>query len=489
MQDLKALMARSGKTVDEVAAASGVSRSTLFRWRRGETANPNPREVDAVAMVLHIAPAELLTVIRGVATSEAGSPGGSSGPAGDSAMHTPHGLVVERDHAELQYDGRKYRATMRRHLLNHGPEPVTRYLVRVSVDRHPGDPVASNQLYRQQPLTFEELGLTAQCNGEPMAWEVKLDRDAFKEVWLCFHNPDVRFPLYAGQRATLEYSYTVGDDKWGQWFQRAVRLHTLQLSVRLAFPTELGAIVWGTETSATTEATPLPTPVSRSQADDVDVFDWSTVHPPLNARYRLEWKFRNRAAQSAGHPDLKLASDRMKAAGIRQQGDPVLAAVAVPFILPEEADAAKGVIDELLNAMQRVREHHVFSKGMGLAAPQIGISRAAAVVQPPGGDDVLVLLNPVIIAESAELDEHYEGCLSFFDVRGLVPRARRIEVEHSTLGGDKEIAVFEDALARLVAHEVDHLYGRLYTDRMPDGRQPISVKDYKEVGRPWTFDR
>jgi peptide deformylase len=415
----------------------------------------------------------------------------AGGVAGEHTAPSPArgsgGLIVEHDDAELRYDGRTFTATMRRRIVNTGPDPVTRYLVRVSIDRHPGDPDAANRLYRQRPLTFDELGLTARCGGEPMTWKVKLDRDSFKEVWLCFENERGRYPLYPGERSHLEYSYTVGDDKWGPWFQRAVRLPTLRLSVRLVFPAELAATVWGTYTSATAEATPLPTPITRRREDDADVFDWSTVDPPLNARYRLEWRFRGRDA-GAGRWDLRLGSDRMKAAGIVQQGDRVLRKVAEPFGLPEQAEEAGELIDELLAAMQRVREHHVFGKGMGLAAPQIGVSRAAAIVQPPGDEaEPIVLLNPCVIDESQETDEKYEGCLSFFDVRGLVHRPRRLELEHTAISGEPVISVFSDALARLVAHEVDHLYGRLYLDRMRPGVKPISVREYKGIGRPWAY--
>jgi peptide deformylase len=398
------------------------------------------------------------------------------------------GLIVEHDDAELRYDGHTFTATMRRRIVNAGPDPVTRYLVRVSVDRHPGDPDTSNRLYRQRPLTFEELGLTARCGGEPMSWKVKLDRDSFKEVWLCFENDRGRYPLYPGERSQLEYTYNVGDDKWGAWFQRAVRLPTIQLSVRLVFPAELAATVWGTYTSATAEATPLPTPITRRREDDTEVFDWSTVDPPLNARYRLEWRFRGRDEPGFTRSELRLASDRMKAAGIVQQGDRVLWDVAEPFSLPEQHDEASELIDELLTAMQRVREHHVFGKGMGLAAPQIGVSRAVALVQPPGDDaEPIVLLNPRVIDESEESDEKYEGCLSFFDVRGLVPRPRRLEVEHVAITGEPVISVFSDGLARLAAHEIDHLYGRLYLDRMRPEVKPISVREYKGVGLPWTY--
>ncbi|WP_433513749.1 peptide deformylase [Nonomuraea sp. CA-143628] len=180
------------------------------------------------------------------------------------------------------------------------------------------------------------------------------------------------------------------------------------------------------------------------------------------------------------------SSDRMKAAGILQVGDPILAAVATPFDLPAEADQAREVINALFAALQRIRELHVFAKGVGLAAPQIGIGRAAAIVIPHDPDaDAIVLLNPRIINASAEADEQYEGCLSFFDVRGMVPRPLTLEAEHTTLNGKTKITAFPYELARLVAHEIDHLAGRLYTSRMREGVKPIPVEEYRGIGQPW----
>jgi peptide deformylase len=399
------------------------------------------------------------------------------------------GLLVEDDHAELRYADGFYRATQRRQLFNAGTEPVTRYLMRISVDRYPGDPERSNRLYRERPLRLDQLGLTATCDGEEMAWQVKFDRDAFKEIWLLFENARGKFPLYPGQRATLAYSYAVDDGRWGPWFQRAVRLPTGHLSVRLVFPSEARPAVWGTETSTTAEAVPLRTPIAHHRDGTTDAYEWSTDDPPMGARYRLEWRFRaDEIADEAAGPDLRTSSDRMRAAGIVQHGDPVLRRTADPFNLPREAARAREVIDGLFAAIQRVSEHHVFGKGMGLAAPQIGIPRAAAIVRPPGDDaDPIVLLNPRLIAETGETDEQYEGCLSFFDVRGLVPRPRRLEIEHTNLDGDRAITAFTDGLARLVGHEVDHLYGKLYTDRMREGVRPIPVEEYRGIGQSWTY--
>ncbi|MFW5420735.1 peptide deformylase [Nocardiopsis sp. CNT-189] len=398
-------------------------------------------------------------------------------------------LFVDSDHAELRYHDGVYTARMRRRVVNGGTEPVSRYLVRISVDRYPGRPEHSNELYRRHPLAWEALNLKAACNNEPMRWTVKHDKDSFKEVWLCFDNEESRFPLYPGQAATLEYAYTVGEDQWGQWFQRAVRLPTNRIGVDLVFPAGLDPDAWGTETSTTAEAVPLRHPIKRTcQGDDV-VFSWSAQDPPIGARYRLEWRWRARPGGEP-RPLLRTSSDRMAAAGIVQDGDPALARSARRFRLPEEAAAAQETVDHLHRAIGRVREHHEFGKGMGLAAPQIGIDRAAAVVLPPDPDaSPLVLLNPRIIGSSAETDEHYEGCLSFFDVRGLVPRPRRIEVEHTAPEGATVITVFTDALARLVAHEVDHLHGIVYTRHMRPGLSPIPVEEYRGTGRPWRYRR
>jgi len=413
------------------------------------------------------------------------SPARCASPAASAAS----GLIVEDDHAELRYDGAFFRASQRRRLRNEGPDPVTRYMMRISVDRYPGQPERSNALYRARPLRWDELGLTAACDGEPMTWQPKADRDSFKEAWLCFENDQGRFPLYPGQHATLSYTYVVDDGRWGPWFQRAVRLPTDHLSVDLVFPAALDPVVWGTETSTTAEAVALRTPPPRRDNGDEAVFSWATADPPMGARYRLEWRFRARSADGRdSRPEMRLASDRMKAAGIIQAGDPVLSAQAALFDLPAEADEARDVIDRLFAGLQRVREQHVFGKGMGVAAPQIGISRAAAIVIPPDTDaEPLILLNPSVISESGETDEQYEGCLSFFDVRGIVPRPLQVKVACTSLDGRQHVVSLQTALARLAAHEIDHLHGLLYTDRMREGIHPIPVADYRGTGTAWRY--
>ncbi len=207
---------------------------------------------------------------------------------------TPGQLLVEHDEARLRYTAGTYHALMRKTLTNLTDAPITRFLIRVAVDRFPEDPSRSNRYYRENPLTLAELDLTASCGGEPMEWEVKLDRDAFKEFWLLFRNPQARFPLYPSESASIEYTYTVSDHKWGNWFQRAVRLPTRRLSIQLAFPESLHPVVWGIESSLATGALPLRTALAQQRQEGQHIFDWATEEPPLQTRYRLEWMFRRR---------------------------------------------------------------------------------------------------------------------------------------------------------------------------------------------------
>jgi peptide deformylase len=418
----------------------------------------------------------------------------------------PHavGLVVAHEKSQLSYSGGAYRCRVRRDLVNAGKEPVTRYLVRISVDRYPGEPERSNRHHRRDPLTWTELAFGARCGDESMDWYPKVDRDALKEIWLLFANDTSRFPLYPGCQATIEYVYTVGEHKWGHWFQRAVRLPTRRLSVELDFPADTRPVVWGTETSLTAEVGPLRTPVAQRRHGDRTVFEWSTDDPPLNARYRLEWRFRGppdgppageRAAPApatTGQPagDAR-ASDLMRSAGIVQRGAPVLDRAARWFDLPAQAPLAHEVVSRLLEALDRVGDLHDFGKGMGLAAPQLAIGWAAAVVQGRAGDGTpeqpVVLLNPRVVGESVEADEQIEGCLSFFDHRGPVRRPLLLDVEHERMDGTRTVTTFTRAMARLVAHEVDHLAGLLYTDRMAPAAQLIPAEQYTDQGQPWRY--
>ncbi|KPI06089.1 Peptide deformylase [Actinobacteria bacterium OK006] len=78
--------------------------------------------------------------------------------------------------------------------------------------------------------------------------------------------------------------------------------------------------------------------------------------------------------------------------------------------------------------------------------------------------------------------------MSFFGVRGLVPRPLRTTVETTALDGGTVTTVYQRGLARLVQHEIDHLEGIVYTARMRPGVDLISVDQYRQTGRAWAYE-
>jgi peptide deformylase len=123
---------------------------------------------------------------------------------------------------------------------------------------------------------------------------------------------------------------------------------------------------------------------------------------------------------------------------------------------------------ELLKLLEDMFESMYAAKGMGLAAPQIGISRRIAVIDPSAGEDPaqrLVLINPEIVnSQGAQVGE--EGCLSVPGFREQVRRGKRVTVRAQNAQGEYFERTGEDLLARAFLHETDHLNGRLYIQRI-----------------------
>ena len=173
---------------------------------------------------------------------------------------------------------------------------------------------------------------------------------------------------------------------------------------------------------------------------------------------------------------------------VARMGHPVLRTVARPLERSEiKSSRVQSLVDDMIETMMEYR-------GVGLAAPQVheGVRLFVALLNEPdaGGDradqanesDAVVVINPEITVVDPELVEDWEGCLSIPDVRGRVPRSKKIIVRAL----DRRAGLIEiravDFQARVLQHETDHLEGVLFFDRM---RTLSSLTFLEEYGRYW----
>jgi peptide deformylase len=162
---------------------------------------------------------------------------------------------------------------------------------------------------------------------------------------------------------------------------------------------------------------------------------------------------------------------------IVQVGDPVLRQQARPLTVEELASPR---IQQLIEDM---RDTMRAAPGVGLAAPQIGESIQLVVIEDApqyhaklAPEELAarereavpfhVLVNPTLTIRTEDVVAAFEGCLSFAGFSMVVPRARKVRVEALDERGQRVVRVASGWYARILQHEVDHLRGTLYVDRM-----------------------
>lgn len=179
---------------------------------------------------------------------------------------------------------------------------------------------------------------------------------------------------------------------------------------------------------------------------------------------------------------------------IVRDGDPVLRAVAKNVEFPlsdEDQKLAHDMMEYLENSQTpELSKKYGLRPGVGLAAPQVGVSKMMAAVLVPSNDEdddtpifKEVIINPVIISHSVQptaLSEG-EGCLSVDkDIPGYVVRHDRITVRYQDLNGEKHKIRLRDYPAIVCQHEIDHLNGHLYYDLI-DTKEPFDLPDKNTV--------
>jgi peptide deformylase len=155
-------------------------------------------------------------------------------------------------------------------------------------------------------------------------------------------------------------------------------------------------------------------------------------------------------------------------------------------VLEREADnVTEFDTPELHKLLDDMFESMYVAKGVGLAAPQIGISRKIAVIDCSNGenpDEKLVLINPQILHQDGK-QVGEEGCLSIPKFREQVRRGKRVTVRAQNAKGEEFEITGEDLLARALLHETEHLFGRLYITHLSTLKRDLIKRKIKKLQR------
>ena len=150
---------------------------------------------------------------------------------------------------------------------------------------------------------------------------------------------------------------------------------------------------------------------------------------------------------------------------IRTQGDPVLEKVCKP--VKTMTPRLQGLVDDMLETMYE-------ANGVGLAAPQVGVLRRIVVIDV--GEGPYVLVNPEIIEKDGE-QTGQEGCLSVPGVYGIVTRPEHVKAK----AFDKDMKPYEieaeGLFARAICHELDHLDGHMYVEKVKGGLHDVEYEE------------
>jgi peptide deformylase len=157
-------------------------------------------------------------------------------------------------------------------------------------------------------------------------------------------------------------------------------------------------------------------------------------------------------------------------------GNPVLEKPASPVTVFD--DKLKALVDDMFESMY---EAH----GVGLAAPQIGISKRLAVIDVTFKEDPdakLVLVNPQIIHKEGKQAQS-EGCLSVPDFRESVTRAKKVTIRAQDVNGEWYEKTGEELLARAFLHEIDHLEGKLYISHISALKRDLIKRKIRKLAK------
>ena len=150
-----------------------------------------------------------------------------------------------------------------------------------------------------------------------------------------------------------------------------------------------------------------------------------------------------------------------------------IAKLGHPVLLKKTKKIIEFSSDSLKKIIYDMSETMIDYKGIGLAAPQVHLSKKIIIFRNPDIEEkskihITPLINPIFEPLSEEKEDDWEGCLSIPGMQGLVRRYKKISYSGYDIDGNKITNNVEGLHARVIQHEVDHLNGVLYTERLAD---------------------
>lgn len=160
---------------------------------------------------------------------------------------------------------------------------------------------------------------------------------------------------------------------------------------------------------------------------------------------------------------------------IRVYGDPVLREKA--RAIPQIDDELRALATDMLDTLEE-------AEGVGLAGPQVGAAQRIIVVHPPPSesgdrDEPTVYVNPEVVETTGPSETAEEGCLSIPGIYELVKRPRHVRVKALGIDGQELDFAAEGMLGRIFQHEIDHLNGVLFVDRIGPMRRALLKKQLR----------
>lgn len=170
-----------------------------------------------------------------------------------------------------------------------------------------------------------------------------------------------------------------------------------------------------------------------------------------------------------------------------RMGHPVLRQIAKE-LTPDEilSQTTKELVEDLVDTMKH-------EGGIGIAAPQIGVSKQVAIIELDPENErykeitkqlttsgKFIIFNPKIEYLTQQMQGYWEGCLSVPGLRGFVQRPAKVKVNYLDQFAKEQSVTLDEFLATVFQHELDHLFGKLYIDRITDSTMLSYIEEFDQ---------